>query len=185
MDCSMPGFLVLQCLSAFTRTHVHWVNDVIQLSHPLSSPSPPALNLSQHQDHFQWVGSSHQVTKVLEVHLQHQSFQWIFRFDFLWGWLVWSPCYPRYSQESSPAQFKSINSSLLGLLYGSILTSIHDYWKTGDRPPSLGLSLALSLPHTHGALGNCNGTSELPTGGLKPDLIKHTLLYGQSDVSAF
>ena len=130
MDCSMPGFLVLQYLSAFTRMHVHWVNDVIQLSHPLSSPSPPALNLSQHQGHFQWVDSSHQVTKVLEVHLQHQSFQWIFRFDFLWGWLVWSPCYPRYSQESSPAQFKSINSSLLSLLYGSILTSIHDYWKT-------------------------------------------------------
>ena len=55
----------------------------IQKSHPLSSPSPPALNLSQHQDLFQWVSSSHQVAKVLELQLQHQSFQWIFRTDFL------------------------------------------------------------------------------------------------------
>ena len=60
----------------FAQMHVHWVDDAIQPSHPLSPFSPPALNLSQHQDLFQWVGSSHQVAKVLE--LQHQSFQWIF-----------------------------------------------------------------------------------------------------------
>ena len=64
-------------------THVHWVSDAIQLSHPLSSPSPPALNLSQHQGLFQWVSSLHQVAKVLEFQLQHQSFQWILRNDFL------------------------------------------------------------------------------------------------------
>ena len=75
---------------------------------------------------FQWINSSHQVTKVLE--LQYQSFQWIFRVDFLQDGLVGSPCSPRHSQESSPTpQFKSINSSMLSLLYGLTLTSIHDY----------------------------------------------------------
>ena len=72
----------------------------------------------------------HQVVKVVELQLQHQSFQWIFRVDFLQDWLVWSSCSPRDSQESSPApQFKSINSSVLSLLYGPTLISIHDYWK--------------------------------------------------------
>ena len=70
------------------------------------------------------------VTKVLEFQLQHQSFQWIFRVDFLQDWLVWSPCRPRDSQESSPApQFKGTNFSALSLLYGLALRSIHDYWK--------------------------------------------------------
>ena len=69
-------------LPEFTQTHVHWVSDAIQPSHPLSSPSPSALNLSQHQGLFQWVSSSDQVTKVLELQLQHQPFQWIFRTDF-------------------------------------------------------------------------------------------------------
>ena len=66
-----------------TQTHVHWVSDAIQPSHLLSSPSPPALNLSQHQGLFKWVSSSHRVAKVLEFQLQPQSFQWIFRTDFL------------------------------------------------------------------------------------------------------
>ena len=83
MDCSMPGFPVHHQLPEFAQTHVHWVNNAIQPSHPLSSPSPPAFNLSQHQGLFQWVGSSHQVAKVLKFQLQHQSFQWIFRTDFL------------------------------------------------------------------------------------------------------
>ena len=65
------------------QTHVHWVSDVIQPSHPLWSPSPPAFNLSQHQGLFQWVSSSHQVAKLWEFQLQHQSFQWILRTDFL------------------------------------------------------------------------------------------------------
>ena len=68
--------------SELTQTHVHYVSD-IQPSHPLSSPSPPALNLSQHQSLFQWVSSLHQVAKVLEFQLHHQSFQWIFGTDFL------------------------------------------------------------------------------------------------------
>ena len=73
MDCSTPGFPVHHQLPEFTQTHVHRVSDAIQQSHPLSSLSPPAFNLSQHQGLFQWVSSSHQVAKGLE--LQHQSFQ--------------------------------------------------------------------------------------------------------------
>ena len=79
MDCSTPGLPVHHQLPEFTQTHVHWVGDAIQPSHPLSSPSPPAFNLSQHQGLFQWVSSLHQVARVLEFQLQHQSFQWIVR----------------------------------------------------------------------------------------------------------
>ena len=85
------------------KTHAHWVGDAIQPSHPLSSPSPPALNPSQHQGLFRWVKSSHEVAKVLEFWLQHQSFQWTPRTDLLEDGLVGSPCSPRNSQESSPA----------------------------------------------------------------------------------
>ena len=86
--------------------------------------------LSQHQGLFQLVSSSHQVTKVLELQLQHQFFQWIFRVDILYGGLVGSPCSPRDSQESSLSpQFESINSLVFSLLYGPALTSVHDYWK--------------------------------------------------------
>jgi len=81
VNCSMPSFSVLHCLLEFAQTQVHWVDDAIQPSHPLSAPSPPSFNLSHHQGLFQWVSCSHQVGKVLE--LQHQSFQWIFRVDFL------------------------------------------------------------------------------------------------------
>ena len=69
------------------QTHVHWLSDAIQPSHPLSFPSSPAFNLSQHQGLFQWVSSLHQVAKVLEFQPQHQSFQWIFRTDLLYDWL--------------------------------------------------------------------------------------------------
>ena len=83
LDCSTPGLPVLHHLLEFAQIHVHWAGDAIQPSHPLSSPSPPAFNLSQYQGLFQWVGSLHQMTKVLELQLQHQSLQWIFRIDFL------------------------------------------------------------------------------------------------------
>ena len=75
-----------------TQIHVHWLGDAIQPSHPLSSPSPPALNLSQHQGLFQWVSSLHQVAKVLEFQLQHESFQWTPRTDLRppLGWTVWT-----------------------------------------------------------------------------------------------
>ena len=70
-------------LPEITQTHVHWVGDAIQPSYPLSSPFPPAFNLSQHQGLFQWVSSSDQVAKVLEFQLQNQSFQCIPRTDLL------------------------------------------------------------------------------------------------------
>ena len=87
MNRSMPGLPVHHQLPEYTQTHVHWVIDAIQPSHPLSSPSP-AFNLSQNQGLFKWVSSSHQVAKILEFQLQHQSFQWIFRTDFLQDGLV-------------------------------------------------------------------------------------------------
>ena len=83
MDCSKTGLPVHHQLPEFTQTHVHWVNDTIQPSHPLSSPSPPAFYLSQHHGLFNWVSSSHQVPKVLDFQLQHQSFQWTPRTDLL------------------------------------------------------------------------------------------------------
>ena len=83
MNRSTPGLPVHHQLPEFTQTHVHWVGDAIQPSHPLSSPSPPAHKLSQHQGLFKWVSSLHQVAKGLEFQLQHQSFQWIFRTYFL------------------------------------------------------------------------------------------------------
>ena len=76
MDCRKTRFLDHHQLPEFTQTHMHWVGDAIQPSHPLSSPFPPAFNLSQHQGLFRWVRSSHQVAWVLEFHLQHRRFQW-------------------------------------------------------------------------------------------------------------
>jgi len=88
MNHSTPGLPVHHHLPEFTSTHVYRVGDAIQPSHPLSSPSPPAPNPSQHQSLFQWVNSSHEVAKVLEFQLQHQSSQWtprthLFRMDWL------------------------------------------------------------------------------------------------------
>ena len=99
--------------------------------HPtISSSVVPFSYCLQHQGLFKWVSSSHQVAKVLEIQLQHQSFQRTLRTDLLEDGLVGSPCSPRDSQESSPTpQFKSINSSALSFLHSPTLTSIHDYWK--------------------------------------------------------
>ena len=86
MNGSTPGLPVHHQLLELTQTHVHRVSDAIQPSHPLSSPSPPAINLSQHQGLFKQVSSSHQVAKLLEFQLQHQSFQpglISFRMDWL------------------------------------------------------------------------------------------------------
>ena len=130
MNHSMPRLPVHHQLLEFTQTHIHWVGDAIQPSYPLSSPSPPAPNPSQHQGLFQWVNSSHEVAKVLDFQLQVQSFQWTLRTDLLQDGRVGSPCSPRDSQESSPTpQFKSINSLVFSFLPSPTLTSIHDYWK--------------------------------------------------------
>ena len=123
MDCSTSGFPVHHQLLEFTQ-----VDDVIQPSNPLLSPSPPALNLSQHQCLFKWVSSLHQVAKLLD--LQHQSFQWYsglisFRMDWLDLLAVQGT---RKSLLLTP-QFKSINTLALSFLYGPTLTSIQDYWK--------------------------------------------------------
>ena len=130
MNCSKPGLPIHHHLPEFTRTHTHRVSDAIQPSHPLLSPFPPAPNPSHHQSLFQWVNSSHEVAKVLELQLQHHSFHRNPRVDLLQNGLVGSPCSPRDSQESSPTpQLKSINSSALSLLHSPTLTSIHDHWK--------------------------------------------------------
>ena len=90
MDCSTPGFPIYHQLPELAETHVHRVGDAIQPSPRLPSPSTPAFNLSRHQGLFQWVSSSHQVAKGLELQLQPQCFQWVFRVDFLECWLLWS-----------------------------------------------------------------------------------------------
>ena len=114
---------------------------------------------------FQWVSSLHQVAKVLEFQLQHQS-------DFIYDWLVGSPCSPRDSQESSPtSHFKSINSSVLSFLYSPALTSIHDYWKykswsgwwrSGGIPPLL----VVENPPANS--GNVKDTGLIPGSGKIP-----------------
>ena len=81
--CSMPSFSVLHHLPQLAQTHVHWVNDAIQPFRSLSSSSPPVFKSFQHQGLFQWASSLHQVAKVLEFQLQHQTIQWIFRTNFL------------------------------------------------------------------------------------------------------
>ena len=130
MDCSMPGFPVPHYLPRLAQTHVHWVNNAIQSSHPLLPPSPPALNLSQHQGLFQWISSLHQVAKLQSIRASASVLPWIFKIDFLSDWLVWSPCCPGNSQETSLApQFESINSLLFNLLYCPTLIFIHDYLK--------------------------------------------------------
>ena len=88
LDCCKPGFHVHHQQPKLVQTHDYWVSDATQPFHPLSSPSPPTFSLSQHQGLFRWVSSSHQVARVLEFQLQHQSFQWIFRTDsFRMDWL--------------------------------------------------------------------------------------------------
>ena len=111
MNRSTPGLPAHHQLPEFTQTHVHRLGDAIQPSHPGSSPSPPAPNPSQHQSLFQSVNSSHEVAKVLELQLEHHSFQRNPRADLLLNGLVGSPCSPRDSQKSPTPQFKSINSS--------------------------------------------------------------------------
>ena len=130
MNRSTPGLPVHHQLPDFTQTHVHWVSDAIQPSHPLTSPSPPAPNPSQHQSLFQWVNSSHQVAK-----------DWSFSFSIIPskehpGLISFRmdcldlPAVQGTLQEFSPTpQFKNINSLALSFLHSPILTSIHDHWK--------------------------------------------------------
>ena len=132
MNRSTPGLPVHHQLPESTQTHVHPVGDATQPSHPLSSPSPPTLNLSQHQGLFKWVSSLHQVAKgsigvsastpVLPMNTQEWSSL---------GWTGWISLQSKGLSRSSPTpQFKSTNSSVLSFLYSPTLTSIHDHWKS-------------------------------------------------------
>ena len=106
MDCKSPGFSLLHYLLEFAQTHVHQVRDAIQPSHPLSSASPPAFNLSQRQGLFQWVDSLHQVAKV-ELQWQHQPLRVILRIKYDITW---------YKSSIDASYLVSIVSVLLSLL---------------------------------------------------------------------
>ena len=130
MDCSTPGFPVLHHLTELAQTQVHWVRDAIQPSRPLSSPCLPAFSLSQHQGHFQWVGS------LCIRWPKYWSFTFSTSLSNGYSGLIsfrmdWLDLLAVQGILKSILQhlFESINSLVLSLLYGPTLTSIHDYWK--------------------------------------------------------
>ena len=127
MDNSIPGFPGVEHELSMLKLMSHLGGDAIQPSHPLSTPSPPAFNLSQHQGLFHWVSSSHQVVKVLEFQLQNQSFQWIFKTLGLTGLISLQS--KELSRVFSNTTIQKHNSSVLSFLYSPTLKSIHDYWK--------------------------------------------------------
>ena len=129
MDYSTPGFLIHHQLPQLAQTYVHWGGNAIQPSHPLSSPSPPVFNLSQNQGLFQGVSSSHQVAKVLELQLQHQSFQWIFKTDLLW--FAWLDLLADQGTLKSLLQHHSSKASILQYSAFFIVQLSHPYMTTG------------------------------------------------------
>ena len=129
MYYSTPGLSVHHLLLEFTQTHVHWVGDAIQPSHPLSPPSPSAFNLSQNQGLFKWVSSSHQVAKVLEFQLQYQPFQWVFRTDFLR--MDWLDLLAAQRTLKSLLQHHSSKASILWCSAFFIVQLSHPYTTTG------------------------------------------------------
>ena len=155
MNRGTPGLPVHHQLPEFTQTHVHRVGDAIEPSHPLSSPSPPAPNPSQHQGLFQWVNSSREVAKVLEFQLQHQSFQWTPRTDLLQDGLVGSPCSPRDSQESSPTpQFKSIHSLALSFLHSLVKAMVFPVVMYGCESGTVNKAECCHKPFTNNSPSN-------------------------------
>ena len=127
MDCTIPGFSVLQHLPKLAQAHVHWVGVAIQPSHPRSSCSPPAFNLSQYQGLFQWVHSSHQVAKILE--LQHQSLQWICSVDFFR--IDWFDLLAVQRTLKSILQHLSLKASIIWYSALFMLQHSHPYMTTG------------------------------------------------------
>ena len=121
MDCSTSGFPIHHQLQKLAQIHVHWIDDDIQSSHPLLSPSSPAFSLSQHQGLFQWVSSSHWVVKVLEFQLQHQSFQWIFKTEIPLGLIV----------------LTSLQSKGLSRVFSNSTVQKHQFFGTGTPTPGL------------------------------------------------
>ena len=129
MNCSMPGLPVHHQLPESTQTHVHWVSDAIQPSHSLSSLFPPAFNFSQHPGLFKWVSSPHQVAKILEFQLQHQSIQWTpglisFRMD-------WLDLLAVQRTLKSLLQHHSSKASILRLSAFFTVQLLHPYMTTG------------------------------------------------------
>ena len=127
IDCRAPNFPVLHYLPEFAQIHVHWVNDAIQPSHPptflLLSSIFPSIRVFSNE-------SSHEMAKVLELQLQHQPFQWIFRLlSFRIDWFDLPAVQGTFKSVLQHHNSKSINSLMLSLLYGPTLTSVHDYWK--------------------------------------------------------
>ena len=145
-DCSPPGLPLHHQLPEFIQTHVHWVSDDIQPSHPLVSPSPPAFTLFQHRGLLKWVSSSHLVAKELSSAsasvLPMNIHDW-----FPLGRTAWTCLLSKNSQVSSPTpQFKSIISSALSFLYSPTFTSIHDYWESYSFDKTDRFGKVMSLP---------------------------------------
>ena len=148
VGCSRPDLPFHHQLPDFTQTHVHWVGDDIQPSYPLLIPSLPIFNLSQHQGRFKWGCASHQVAKVLEFQLRHQSFHQIFRVDCLWDRLVGTPCSPRTLK--SLLKHHSSKASILQCSAFLIVQLSHPYMTTGKttdltRWTSVGKVMSLLL----------------------------------------
>ena len=131
MRCRMPGLPVHHQFPELTQTHVHHVSDAIQPSHPLSSPFPPAFNLSQHQGLCKWVGSSYQVAKILEILLQHQSFQWIFYSGLISFRIDWFDLLAVQGTLKSFLQHHSSKASILWCSALFIVQLSHPYMTTG------------------------------------------------------
>ena len=130
MSLTTPSFPVLHYLPEFAQTHIHQVSDAMRPSHALSSPSPPALNLSQHQGLFHWVDSSCQLAKVLELQLQHHSFQCYsglisFRMD-------WFDLLAVQGILKSLLQNRSSKASVLQCSAFFMVQLSHPYMTTGD-----------------------------------------------------
>ena len=128
MDCSTPGFPVHHQFPEPTQTHIHWVSDAIQPSHPLSPPSPPDFSLSQHQGLFQWVSFLHQVAKVLEFHFNispsnEYSGLISFRMDWLDLLAVQGTLKSLLQHHSSKASILQHSAFFI------VQLSQHDYWK--------------------------------------------------------
>ena len=133
MDCNTPGLPVHHQLPELTQTRVHWVSDAIQPSHSLLFPSPPAFNLSQHQGLFKWVSPLNQMARVLELQLQHQSFQWIFRLvSFRMDWL---DLLEVQGTLKSILQHHSSKASILLHSVFFIVQLSHPYMTTGKTIP--------------------------------------------------
>ena len=129
VECSTPGFPIHHQLPELAQTYIHQVGDAIQPSHPLSSPSPPAFNLSQHQGCFQWVSSAHQVSKLLELRFQHHSFQRVFRIDFIR--IDWLDLLAVQGTLKSLLQHHSSKASILRRSAFLMVQLSHPYMTTG------------------------------------------------------